>query len=540
MMTDPARKTRVALYLRVSSDDQRERQTIKTQEDVLRHWAEREEERIEVVGWFKDDGISGMKSHAVRDDSKKLLALAIQGLIDQVVITRLDRLGRTTRDLLDVRDALEKHGVTIFAVLENVEDPFEYELRAVLAADERRRFLKRSKEGMERAAREGRYLGGIVPLGYMVEGKKPQAFLVPSTVLLWESWTEADLVRQMYQWIGVEGWSCVRVADHLNALGVPTVYTKDERLLKDAHGRRVKRTENLWRPSRIRNLIVNTMYKGLYQYGRRTKYEREIIPALVPALVSEALWDATQAQLAENRLITKHGTRVNLLKSLVRCSTCGLSFVAARANRDVYWYKCGGQHRHRGKLQQRCPSRSFRADWLEPIVREDVRRWLTSPGDDLLAELQAERAEVPGEAASDAERTIVEHALVSLPSRRERLIEMRMRDLVTIDEFEQKLAELSREEEQLRRRLTNLLPSEDETAEPVDEDLLVELRRHVEVRELDDETWRELIAILVKRIDAVTEPLPNGKKKLTLTIQYRFPNGVPHDHTGTDSSPRGA
>ena len=36
-MTDPtAKRTRVALYLRVSSDDQRERQTIKTQEDILK------------------------------------------------------------------------------------------------------------------------------------------------------------------------------------------------------------------------------------------------------------------------------------------------------------------------------------------------------------------------------------------------------------------------------------------------------------------------------------------------------------------------
>ena len=37
---------------------------------------------------------------------------------------------------------------------------------AVIAANERRKFLERSAEGMNRAAKEGRYTGGIVPLGY--------------------------------------------------------------------------------------------------------------------------------------------------------------------------------------------------------------------------------------------------------------------------------------------------------------------------------------------------------------------------------------
>ena len=173
-MTTKGRKIRVALYPRVSSDEQRDNQTIRTQVDILERWIEQNEETIEVVGMINDDdGVSGTLPLHERPGGRKILALAQASAIDQLVVTRLDRLGRTSLVLLQTQEQLEKLGVSIFAVLENVSDPSDYELRAILAADERRRFLKRSHEGMDRAAREGRYTGGIVPRGYRFEGKLP-------------------------------------------------------------------------------------------------------------------------------------------------------------------------------------------------------------------------------------------------------------------------------------------------------------------------------------------------------------------------------
>ena len=533
-MTNPtAKKIRVVFYLRVSSDDQRERQTIKTQEDILQRWLELNEARVEVVGWFKDDGISGTKSYTERDGSKKLLAAAMQGLIDQVVITRLDRLGRTTRDLLDFRDKLEDLQVSIFAVLENVEDPFEYELRAVLAADERRRFLKRSKEGMDRAAREGRYCGGIVPLGYMVEGKKPQAKLALSDKLIWGDWSEVGLVRQMYNWLAIDGWSTVRVADHLNALGVPTSYTKDERLLRDETGKRTLRTQNLWRPGRIRNLIVNTMYKGVYYYGRRSTKQREVIPSTVPALVEPEVWEAAQRTLSNNRLVTKHGDRVNLLRTLMHCTTCTLTYCAYRGARDVVWYRCGGQTNYRSRLGYRCPSRSIRADFIETLVQNDIRELFFNPDSSLVEELRTDAICTTQQAAVDAERVLIETALLALPRKKDSVLEMRINELITLDEARPKLEALRVEEQRLHERLTELNASEETDDEPLEEDLLLEVRRRAEAG-FDDETWRDIIAILVSRVDVETKPQERGKKKVTITIRYRFP-GVVATNPGMDS-----
>jgi site-specific DNA recombinase len=534
-MTDlTQRKIRVALYARVSSDEQRENQSIRTQIDILDRWVEQNSERVEVAGWFKDDGVSGTVALEKRPEGSRLVALAESDGIDQVVVTRADRLGRTTRVLIEIRDQLEAEGVGIFAVLENVEDPFDYEIRAVLAADERRRFLRRSKEGMERAAREGRYCGGIVPLGYSVEGKKQSARLVLSDRIIWDDWTEADLVRLIYRWLATDSWSTVRIADHLNALGVPTAYTKDARLLKDEHGKRTRHTQNLWRPGRIYNLVINPVYRGLYQYGRRSKTKRDPIAARIPALVSDEMWEAALETLSRNRLITKHGGRVNLLRSLMHCTTCELTFCAYRGNRNVVWYRCGGQTAHRGKLGFRCPSRSIRADLIEPLVRRDIQHLLLSPDPSLVEELQADAICTAESAASEAVRLMLERSLLLLPRKRDNVLEMRTNDLITLDEAKAKFEELIREEERLRARLLDVTSTEEPADEPLDDDLVFEIRRRAELG-FDEVTWQEIIALLVSRIDVKTEVQANSTKKVTVTIRYRFP-GVDAPSTDTRAS----
>ena len=81
-------------------------------------------------------------------------------------MVRSDRLGRDAFELLRIWRVFESIGVALRATDENIDDPFYFDIHAVIAANERRKFLERSAEGMNRAAKEGRYTGGIVPLGY--------------------------------------------------------------------------------------------------------------------------------------------------------------------------------------------------------------------------------------------------------------------------------------------------------------------------------------------------------------------------------------
>ena len=88
----------------------------------------------------------------------------------------------------------------------------------------------------------------------------------------------ADVVRRIYHHLASDGWTCPRIADEFNSLGIPTSYRRDGR------GVRGRRTQGLWRSGHIRNLVVNPVYRGVLQYGRRSSRPngRLVISASVP------------------------------------------------------------------------------------------------------------------------------------------------------------------------------------------------------------------------------------------------------------------
>jgi site-specific DNA recombinase len=528
----PDEEDQGALYLRVSSDEQRKNETIKTQEDYLKRYLDLAE--LEVYDWYVDDGVSGTIPMARRPAGARLLRDAAAGRFQQVVVFKIDRLGRDDLDPLVVWKELERLGVGVRSVTEGVSTIFEYHIRVAMGAEERRGFQARSRAGMERAALEGRFCGGIRPLGYRVEGVKSTARLVPNESSFFGGWTEAGLVRQMYHWVAIEGWSTIKVADHLNSLGVPTSYVIARREVKVQRGTRKRHTDGIWRPGRIRNLLVNPTYRGEYQYGRRSKYKREVLSAPIEALVTLDLWNAARKALADNRLATKHGTRVNQLKSLMHCSRCSLTYQAMKGNDGVYYYRCGGQTRYRGGQVERCQSRYLRADFMEALVRADVEAFLRNPGG-IVDTLQPERPDIKEKAVMEAERSIVASTLASLPGKRERLVEMRLLGMITLAKVQSKLADLAAEEERLNARLLELDSQQGAPDEPVDDDLVEEIRRRLDDG-FDEHTWQELIAILVRHIEVETE-VRDGKKHASVTIYYRFPNpgsvGVAADDTGT-------
>jgi site-specific DNA recombinase len=83
---------RVALYLRVSSEEQRERQTIQTQREFLSDYARVME--LEVVDTYSDDGVLGTIPLGERSEGKRLLEDAEAGKFDTVLVYKLDRCTR--------------------------------------------------------------------------------------------------------------------------------------------------------------------------------------------------------------------------------------------------------------------------------------------------------------------------------------------------------------------------------------------------------------------------------------------------------------
>jgi len=180
-----------------SMSPERERETIKTQPDEIARRLS-SQPGVELVGRYVDDGVSGTIPIADRPDGRRLLEDAVAGRFEEIWVYKLDRLGRDAVDLLVVRRRLDALGVALVSVVEGQPDLLGYDVQAVVADHYRREFLRRTADGMNRAAREGRYTGGVTALGYRVEGTKGSAKPVRDETLMWADQTAADMVRRIH------------------------------------------------------------------------------------------------------------------------------------------------------------------------------------------------------------------------------------------------------------------------------------------------------------------------------------------------------
>ena len=532
---------RIVTYERVSSDDQRERDTIMTQYDELQRRLAAEP-NVEIVERYLDNGVSGTKELRLRPDGARLLADAAARRFDEVWVYKLDRLGRDEIDPLVVRRDLGKLGISVVSIRENIETPLMYGLQVLMAAEERRAFLMRSRDGMARAAREGRYCGGIVPLGYVVEGKKQSARLAADEEPFWNDLSPAGLIRMMYHLSGDEGWSCYRLADHLNALKIPPAYVKDGRMVGNMNkGKRKEATAGIWRPSRVRDILTRTVYRGLAQHGKHPPKKDGVrpIPQIIEgscvALVSEELWFATQQTLADHRLFNpKSKHRVYLLKARIKCGVCGLNYGGTPWGGNGM-YRCNGRTAYRGPFQGHCTGRGLRGELIEPVVKADITDWLRDPGE-VLAEL-AEELDGPqlDEAVAEAERQTLESSLAGLVARRKTAIGLATSGVIEPADLRVQLDDLDHDQAALQKRLDELtLPEPVVITQPVlPFELLAQLRARLD-EGLSDEQWLQLVGLLVKQITVYSDEVP-GVPSLRVVVEYNFGETPPDCGDSTDT-----
>jgi site-specific DNA recombinase len=520
-------KVRLGIYLRVSSEDQAERGTIATQADQVDRWLVAHPEFTE-VDRYADDGVSGMIPLASRPHGGRLVRDAAVGRVDAIIVYKVDRLGREAIDVMGTKRLLLSLGIRLLSVVEGEPDLLGYDVQAVVGDHYRREFLRKSADGMARAASEGRYTGGVIPYGFRVEGLKQNARLVPDETHVSESLTAAGVVRRIYDRLGLGQVSCGIVADELNALGVPTHYARDGR------GIRGKRTRGLWTAGRIRNLVINAVYAGDLQYGRRTaKRDRAVISAAIEGLVSPALWFATQETLARNRRVVKNSTRAYLLRGVVHCSECGLTYVGSQGQAGIGWYRCGGRNRDRGPLQGRCTGPMVRTESLDPIIWADIDRWLRNPGEVIEALAQEHEG---GAAIAEAEAITIRRALAALDAQKATAINLAVRGMAPETDLQPELERITAERSRLEARLAAV--DGPGTAELPDSatDLLSQVRARLDGG-LPIAAQQEIVRLLVGRIVIHGETDANSKKSIRVVVDYRFPDAL-HVDTGRDSSRR--
>lgn len=528
---------KAAMYLRVSTEEQKDKQTIASQ----RSYGERycAIHNMLVYSWYTDDGISGMIPFGQRPEGMRLLADARSGKIDTVFVYRLDRLGRDPRLILNIINELESLAVQVRSMTEAVDTAtpagrFLLTILGGVAGLERETTIQRSIEGTNRLARSGAWLGGIVPYGYLAIGKGIESQLVISEkVIPGFTLSEAEVIRTIYRMAADERQSCHTIADHLNALGLPSTHIPNGD--EPTRGKRQQTTSRRWNYGHIRNMIVSPTYKGIHQYGRRTAKQREIFEREVPAIVSIETWEHAQQTLRDHQLSTKSSTpaRSYLLRGLIRCGLCGLTYIGSSTppykETERAYYTCNGKGQPRGKYGaegKRCPSKNVNAITLENAVWEDIATFLRNPGD-VIAQL-GQQLQVQAGATERIYDELAKHqqALQALDREKDSVITLFRRGRIDDAALDRQLDQIQLDEtnkrneiEEVQQQLRDLQGKEDGLRYA--NELLLRLSQHM-AQPLTWESKRELVEALVAEICVDTVEDEKGRKEAKVTVIYRF------------------
>jgi len=523
----------VAVYLRVSTEEQRERQSIATQREFGERYCQLH--KLAVYRAYADDGVSGTVPLEQRPDGCQILRDARLGKFDQLLVYKLDRLGRETRLILNAVAELEKLGVRIRSMTEEFDTGTStgrlmLTMLSGFASHERDVIRERSVAGTNRVAEAGAWLGGIVPYGYRKAGEKQNSRLViceepvPGLAM-----SEAEVIREVFRMAAVEWKSCRVIAARLNDLRIPCAYVRDDRLA--LRGKRKQRTSGVWRAGRVRGLITNKTYMGTHEFGKRSVSERPIISRPVPAIVTEDVWNKAQATLRANFLFSARSAKNQyLLRGLIKCGLCGLTYVGVAANRSngkrEFYYRCNGAHTPSVYSKTgRCQAKAVRGDQLEEQVWSDVESFLRNP-EPILEQLHARLdSDAKGSDQTRKQVTRLEGLLAQKATERSRVVGLYRRGRLTDAELDAQMDEIGKEETALEAQIAELggrIASADSIAGNIGsaQALLANLRKRLD-EPVSWEQKRRLIEVLVGgvRVDTVEEC---GVKQNRITVTYRF------------------
>jgi site-specific DNA recombinase len=236
---------RAAIYCRVSTDLQLSGTSLTSQRDQCVDFAARN--GWTVVAEPIDEGVSG--AVATRPALDELLALCDRREVDVVVVSRLDRLGRSLRHLAAIIGRLDDAGISLVSVTDGFDSRtatgrLHRNILGSFAEFERELILERTTGGLRPRVREGWWPGGPPPYGYrLVRDGRHHRLEIDDT--------EARAIRTAVAVLVDEGGTTSDAARTLNALGY------------------LPRQAPRWRYNHLRRFLLGAQLTGSWLYGRK-------------------------------------------------------------------------------------------------------------------------------------------------------------------------------------------------------------------------------------------------------------------------------
>ena len=462
---------RIAIYVRVSSLQQAQSQTIEQQLERLQAHCQAQQWAWQDVQIFRDEGYSGATLR--RPGLERLRDQAASGGFDQVIITAPDRLARKYVHQMLLIEELEGHGCQVHflerPMSEDPNDQLLLQIRGAVAEYERSLIAERMRRGRQHKYRAGLLLPWTrPPYGYRLDPDHPRD---PSGVRV--DAAEGTIVSDLFARYVQPDQSLSSLSTHLKQLNVPTPTGKKR-----------------WSNGTLRRILTNPVYTGVVYAGRGrvqpvkrrrsplapvgqrmttslpTSPDQWIVVGHIPALVTQESFEQVQAKLTTNQQFARRNNRAHtyLLRALVSCGCCQLACTGQTRRRYSYYTCVGKAHPSRSGREEKCGNRLIPMKQLDTVVWADLCDLLLHPESIRQALQRAQSgAWLPQEL--QARREGQRKARVNLAHQIDRLTEAYLERIVTLEEYRRRRRELEERAEAIEAQMRQLEASIDRQVE---------------------------------------------------------------------------
>jgi site-specific DNA recombinase len=457
-----------AIYARVSSERQREEGTVQSQLVGLRELAAERGLIVSEELVFCDEGFSG--ATLLRPALERLRDRAAEGAFEVLLCHVPDRLARRYAYQVLLLEEFARAGVEVIFARGgersgSPEDELLRQFQGMIAEYERAQIRERTRRGKLHRARTGHQavMAGA-PYGYRFVKKTEH------TEGYWViNEPEAEVVRELFRRYTEEQVAIAELARWLTAQAIPT-----------------RTGKTVWDRSTVWGMLRNPAYRGQAAYGKtkvadrhgkptrttRARGERRgrrqvrrdepveqwtFIP--VAPLVTDEQFALAQERLQSNAHFAKRNTKQpTLLQGILVCRECGYACYRTSTrttNKRIYYYRCIGSDNYRHIGGRVCTSHPIRADELDELVWNAVRRLLENP-ELVRAEIDRRLKAMRTEHPATRRREALERDLTRAAGAIERLIEAYQEQLISLDELRARMPTLRKRQSTLQAQLDAL------------------------------------------------------------------------------------